>query len=179
MTAHARSPTRALLCFDGSADAANAIAVAGVLLGLREAKVLTVWEPMAVWQPYDPAAVLSAGVSRLSSERLGLDEIAREIAQATMQRGVELARGAGFDAIGKLKSGKAWRAICEAAEEIHAAPIVLGARGLSRVQSLLLGSVSGAVAAHAKRPLLIVPASQPEAGASAERSPSARPEPTR
>jgi nucleotide-binding universal stress UspA family protein len=164
MTAHARSPTRALLCFDGSADAANAIAVAGVLLGLREAKVLTVWEPMAVWQPYDPAAVLSAGVSRLSSERLGLDEIAREIAQATMQRGVELAREAGFNASGELKSGKAWRAICEAAEEIEAVPIVLGARGLSRVQSLLLGSVSGAVAAHARRALLIVPSSQTDAG---------------
>ena len=164
MTAHARSPTRALLCFDGSDDAANAIAVAGVLLGLREAKVLTVWEPMAVWQPYDPAAVLSAGVSRLSSERLGLDEIASEIAEATMQRGIELARRAGFNAGGELKGGKAWRAICEVAEEIQAAPIVLGARGLSRVQSLLLGSVSGAVAAHARRALLIVPSSQTDAG---------------
>src|SRR6516225_744165 len=171
MTEDARSPKRALLCFDGSADAANAIAVAGAVLGSREATVVTVWEPMAVWQPYDPAAVLSAGVTRLSSERLGLDEIASEIARATMQRGVELAREAGFSASGELKSGKAWRAICEAAEEVQAEPIVLGARGLSRVQSLLLGSVSSAVAAHANRPLLIVPASQPEAGASAERSP--------
>ena len=164
MTAHARSPTRVLLCFDGSADAANAIAVAGTLLGPGEATVLTVWEPVGVWQPYDPAAVLSAGVTRLSSERLGLDEIASEIARATMRRGVELAREAGFSASGKLKSGKAWRAICEAAEEIEAVPIVLGARGLSRVQSLLLGSVSGAVAAHARRALLIVPSSQTDAG---------------
>ena len=185
MTAHARSPTRVLLCFDGSADAANAIAVAGTLLGPREATVLTVWEPVAVWQPYDPAAVLSAGVTRLSSERLGLDEIASEIARATMQRGVELAREAGFSASGELKSGKTWRAICEAAEEVQAAPIVLGARGLSRVQSLLLGSVSSAVAAHANRALLIVPASPgeaapaaaPEAGASAEQSASERRDP--
>jgi nucleotide-binding universal stress UspA family protein len=119
--------------------------------------VLTVWEPVAVWQPYDPAAILGAGVSRLSSERLGLDEIASEIAQATMQRGVELARRAGFNAGGELNGGKAWRAICEVAEEIQAAPIMLGARGLSRVQSLLLGGVSGAVAAYASRALLIVP----------------------
>ena len=186
MTAHARSPTRVLLCFDGSADAANAIAVAGTLLGPREATVLTVWEPVAMWQPYDPAAVLSAGVTRLSSERLGLDEIASEIARATMQRGVELAREAGFSASGELKSGKAWRAICEAAEKMAAAPIVLGARGLSRMQSLLLGSVSSAVAAHANQALLIVPApppeaepaSRPAARASAERPPSARPDPT-
>jgi nucleotide-binding universal stress UspA family protein len=175
MTAHARSQKRVLLCFDGSADAANAIAVAGSLLGSREATVVTVWEPVAVWQPYDPAAVLSAGVSLLSSERLGLDEIASEIARATMQRGVELAREAGFNVRGELKSGKAWRAICEAAQEVDAAPIVLGARGLSRVQSLLLGSVSSAVAAHANQALLIVPAAPreaaPEGGASAERSP--------
>jgi nucleotide-binding universal stress UspA family protein len=177
MTAHARSPGRALLCFDGSADAANAIAVAGAVLGSREATVLTVWEPVAVWQPYDPAAVVSAGVSRLSSEELGLDEIASEIAEATMQRGIELARRAGFNAGGELKGGKAWRAICEVAEEIQAAPIVLGARGLSRVQSLLLGSVSAAVAAHTGRPLLIVPASPPGARAAADPSPAAGPEP--
>jgi nucleotide-binding universal stress UspA family protein len=177
MTAHARSPQRALLCFDGSADAANAIAVAGAVLGSREATVLTVWEPVAVWQPYDPAAVVSAGVTRLSSEQLGLDKIASEIAEATMQRGIELARGAGFNAGGELKGGKAWRAICEVAEEIQATPIVLGARGLSRVQSLLLGSVSAAVAAHARRALLIVPASPAGAGASAGRSPSASPDP--
>jgi hypothetical protein len=63
---------------------------------------------------------------------------------------------------------------------VQAAPIVLGARGLSRVQSLLLGSVSSAVAAHANRALLIVPASPgeavpaaaPEAGATTEEPPS-------
>ena len=177
MTAHARSPKRALLCFDGSADAANAIAVAGAVLGSREATVLTVWEPLAVWQPYDPGAVVSAGVSRLASEELGLDEIASEIAEATMQRGVELARRAGFNAGGELRGGKAWRAICEVAEEIEAVPIVLGARGLSRVQSLLLGSVSAAVAAHASRALLIVPSSPPGAGGAGDRSSSAGPDP--
>jgi len=157
------SAGRPLLCFDGSADAANAIAAAAAALASREATLLTVWEPAALWQPYDPAAVLSAGVSRLSSKSLGLDEIASEIGQATLQRGLELAREAGFDATGLLRSGKAWRAICEAADELEAVPIVLGARGLSRVQSVLLGSVSATVAAHAKRPLLIVPRSSPEA----------------
>jgi nucleotide-binding universal stress UspA family protein len=161
MTADTVVPKRALLCFDGSGDAANAIAVAGELLGSHSATVLTVWEPVAIWEPYDPVAVLTAGVSRLAAKELGLDEIARDAARSTMERGVELARQAGFDATGHLSSGKVWRAICETAEKIDAAPIVLGTRGLSRVQSALLGSVSAAVAAHAKRAVLLIPASPP------------------
>jgi len=53
--------------------------------------------------------------------------------------------------------GKTWRRICDVAEETDAATIVLGARGLSRVGSLLLGSVSSAVLVHAKRSVLVVP----------------------
>lgn len=164
MTAGTVTLKRALLCFDGSGDAVNAITVAGELLGSRAATVLTVWEPVAIWEPYDPATILSAGVSRLAAKELGLDEIARDIARSTMERGLELARQAGFDATGKISSGKAWRAICDAAQQIDAAPIVLGARGLSRVQSALLGSVSAAVAAHAKRAVLVIPAPPLPAG---------------
>ena len=56
-----------------------------------------------------------------------------------------------------MTHGKTWRAICDVAGEIDAVTIVLGARGLSRVGSLLLGSVSSAVLVHAKRPVLVVP----------------------
>jgi nucleotide-binding universal stress UspA family protein len=164
MTAEKAVTRRALLCFDGSRDAARAIAVAGELLGSGSATVLTVWEPVAIWEPYDPAAILSAGVSRLAAKDLDLDALVRDAARSTMERGVELARQAGFDAAGHLSSGKVWRAICETAEEIDAAPIVLGARGLSRVQSALLGSVSAAVTAHAKRAVLLIPASAAPSG---------------
>jgi nucleotide-binding universal stress UspA family protein len=151
----------ALLCFDGSPDAAEAIAVAGELLGPRAAVVLTIWEPVSVWEPFDPGAIVSAGVSRLGAEALGLDDIARELAQSTADHGVELAGAAGFDARARVAGGKTWRAICEAAEEIDAAAIVVGARGLSRVQSALLGSVSAAVATHAGRPTLVIPRREP------------------
>ena len=139
-----------LLCFDGSDGAAHAIARAGDMLGLRHAVVLSVWEPVAVWQPYDPATAITAPLSKLASKALGLDEIARDLALERARNGAELARQAGFDAQPRIVEGKSWRAICDLAEELDADPIVVGARGLSRVQSALLGSVSAAVIQHAR-----------------------------
>ena len=94
-------------------------------------------------------------LSRLASNALGLDEIARDLADERVTTGVEMARRAGFDA--RSTGGKAWRVICDVADEIDADSIVLGARGLSRVQSALLGSVSAAIVQHTRRPVLIVP----------------------
>jgi nucleotide-binding universal stress UspA family protein len=159
MTAATAAPRRVLLCFDGSDDAVGAIAAAAELLGPREATVMNAWEPVASWAPYDPASALTAGVSRLAAKELGLDETARDVARSTMERGVALALQAGFDAGGEVKQGKPWHAICDCAREMDAALIVLGARGLSRVQSALLGSVSAAVLVHAGRPVLVIPGS--------------------
>lgn len=149
-----------LLCFDGSDGAVHAIRQAGVVLRVSRAIVLTVWEPCAVWEPYDPATILTAPLARLADSALGLDDIAKDLAREKMERGVELAREAGYEASGRVQEGKTWRTICDVAEEIDAASIVLGARGLSRVGSVLLGSVSSAVAVHARRPVLIVPAGE-------------------
>jgi nucleotide-binding universal stress UspA family protein len=158
MTADTVPGRRILLCFDGSEDAVKAIAVASELLGSRTATLLTVWEPAASWAPYDPATALTGGVSRLAAKELGLDEIASDLARSTMERGTELAREVGFEVTGEISRGKPWRAICDRATEIDAALVVLGARGLSRVESVLLGGVSAAVLAHASRPVLVIPA---------------------
>ena len=146
-----------LLCFDGSDDAATAIAQAAELLAPRRAVVLTVWEPVGTWEPYDPATILTAPVSKLVSSELGIDEIAAELAEEKVKQGVAVASSAGFAAQGRVAHGKTWRTICDVAGEINAVTIVLGARGLSRVGSLLLGSVSSAVLVHATRPVLVVP----------------------
>jgi nucleotide-binding universal stress UspA family protein len=146
-----------LLCFDGSEDAAAAIAEASRVLSPGEAVVLTVWEPIAVWEPYDPATILSAPLSRLVSNALDLDEITERLAQERAAKGVELATAAGFQAQGQVARGKAWPTICDVATELSAGVVVMGARGLGRVRGMLLGSVSSAVALHAKRPVLIVP----------------------
>jgi nucleotide-binding universal stress UspA family protein len=145
------------LCFDGSDDAETATATAAQVLSGRHAVVLTVWEPVASWAPYDPATILSAPLSRLASSAVGLDETVRDLARGRMQRGTELAAKVGFQVESRLEEGKPWRVICQIAEKLGADPIVVGARGLGRMQSVLLGSVSSAVVLHARRPVLVVP----------------------
>jgi nucleotide-binding universal stress UspA family protein len=126
-------------------------------LAPRMAVVLTVLESTASWAPSDPATILGAPLSRLVSKELDLDEIGQGAARELMQRGVELATAAGFQAEGRLEKGRPWRMIRRVADELDAEPIVLGARGLGRVESMLLGSVSIAVMFHSKRPVLVVP----------------------
>ena len=157
LAAESANPRPVLIGFDGSDDASAAIASAGELMAPRAAVVLTVWEPVRSWAPYDPATILSASLSRLASNALGLDEAVRDLAREQMERGTALARQAGFQAQGRLEEGKPWRKICQVGGALGAEPIVLGARGLGRVESALLGSVSTAVVFHAKRPVLVVP----------------------
>jgi len=135
-----------LLCFDGSDAAAAAIAKAGELLGPRTAVLLTVWEPLSVWEPYDPATILTAPVSKLASKELGLDEIAHELAREKSDRGVALARTAGFEVQGRVAKGKSWSTICDVAESLTpsrswSAPAACrGSSRRSSAASLLLSS---------------------------------------
>ena len=155
MNDSARGPI--LLAFDGSDNAALAIAKAAELFKAHEAVVLSVWDSMPLWQPYDPATIIEAPVSRLAAQELRLDELVLEAAREEAARGATLASQAGFAAQPRVERGKAWRVICDVAVDIDALAVVMGARGLSRVGSLLLGSVSNAVVVHCTRPVLVVP----------------------
>ena len=157
----------ALLCFDGSEGAAAAIHTAGPLLGPRPAVVLSVWEPLRVWEPWDPVTFVSGPLERLIATRSELDEIVADLAREKAEQGVALARAAGFDAQARVAGGRVWEKICEVAEELDVAVIVVGSRGLGRAGSAVLGSVSTAVIAHARRAVLVGPAhprSQPGRG---------------
>lgn len=158
MTARPDHPDAApaLLCFDGSEGAIEAINRSAALLAPAPAVVLTVSERLSAWEPSDPSPI-SAAVTKLGSRALALDEIAADMAKETLAAGVTAARNAGFDASGRLETGKPWQAICDVAEQLATGVIVIGARGLSRVESLLLGSVSRAVVGHATCPVMIVP----------------------
>ncbi len=139
-----------LICFDRSASAQHAIDVAASLLGKRRAVVLTVWSsPIGM-------AVHGMGAAEAEYEK---DQQRR--ASDSAAEGCKRARAAGLDAVplaarGIPEEGTA-RAILDIAADQDANLIVLGARGLSGLRSLILGSVSHGVVNHAHRPVLVVP----------------------
>jgi nucleotide-binding universal stress UspA family protein len=154
--------TMIVLCYDGSPTAKHAIASAHALVGQAPALVLHVWQPPAAYFGPEPFG----GVEMWSGAQVAeLEAVATERANRTVEYGVELARASGFTVDGRLErsAGSVWRTILDAADEVDAQLVVAGARGLSPVQSLLLGSVSTALVHHSSRPILIVPAALEQA----------------
>ena len=86
-----------------------------------------------------------------------------EIERAAMkvaEEGASLANAGGLVATAEIAEATyegTWHAIVESAKTHDAALIVMGARGLSTFQSLVLGSVSHGVVQHASSPVLVVP----------------------
>jgi nucleotide-binding universal stress UspA family protein len=153
-----------LLCYDGSDGAKRAIEVAHAVAGDRRVTVLHLWEPPGGLMLSDPFGGLPVWSPDQISE---VDAVVRERAGRLVADGVRIAREAGFEAQGRLEAspGSDWRAILDVADELDAQLIVLGARGLSAVESAILGSVSNAIVHHAKRPVLVGPPAEGEAGA--------------
>jgi nucleotide-binding universal stress UspA family protein len=144
-----------LLCYDGSDQATEAIDFAAALFphGTR-ATVLYAWEPTAV-------AVAVAGGVMPAVIPLASDEQDEARAARLAEAGAQHARALGLDAEARTEPAtrSAWRTIVDVADGEYDV-IVMGTRGLSGVQSLLLGSCSHHVAQHAACPVLIVPGAE-------------------
>jgi nucleotide-binding universal stress UspA family protein len=109
-----------LLSYDGSEGSATAIAVAGRLLGRRNAIVCHVWSGTSQAVFRTPPSGLPGALSDAAET---LDEYDRDIAQQVAAEGAELARSAGFDAeaIVERRETKTWRTLLEAAARNDAA----------------------------------------------------------
>jgi nucleotide-binding universal stress UspA family protein len=149
MDASSRGPV--LICYDRSAAARHAIATAGSLMPGHRAVVLHVWAPIAVlFGPYALAV----------PPRADDDSALAEAALTVAREGANLACEAGLDAIPDAVPGSfngTWHDILDVADQHDASLIVVGARGLSALRSLLLGSVSHGVVQHSHHPVLVVP----------------------
>jgi nucleotide-binding universal stress UspA family protein len=142
--------------YDGSVDARRAVAAARAMDAER-ALVVNVCEPP-----------LAAGTSPLpmgAGQVLPTpdDEARREAAaRETSEEGAELARQAGFAAepvvVRGASAGEIGKLLAALAQERDATAIVVGRRGISRLEAVVLGSVSDATVRQAHCPVLVVPA---------------------
>jgi nucleotide-binding universal stress UspA family protein len=150
-------PAPILIGFDGSPSARQAIERAAHVLGPRPATVVFVWDPVAPGPAGDPFGLVSPMYEPTQLE--GVNQTIRTNADAIAAQGAELAREAGLDAqpMTAEMRGSIWSTLLEVAEETGAELVVVGARGHSKVRSLLLGSVSNGVVHHTTLPVLVLP----------------------
>lgn len=139
-----------VLCYDGSEAAERAIRIAPVLLGRgRSARVLYVYKPME----------RSLGVAQaVTGGRIDAPVVGETDAQQIVDRGVGIARDAGFEAEALLLAAdrRIAELVAATAEELDAPAIVMGQRGRSGLKSAVLGSVSRDVVNAYHRPVVLV-----------------------
>jgi len=150
-----------VVAFDGSDEALAAVQTAATLFGDRSVLVVTVWEPgLAVAGAMMPAGDIG-GVNYIPptlDEMEAVDDAARGHAQAMAEAGTRLAHelGAAAEALPVPDRADVTETLVGVAEERDAAALVVGARGLGRVKSALLGSTSRRLLAETRRPVLVV-----------------------
>ena len=142
-----------LIAYDGSDHAKNAIRSAARLLTVRDALVVTVWQPTS-----DVGAFAWYGAGPNMVNIAELDRAGAEAGSRVAEEGAQIARGAGLraESVAIEATPPVWRTIIETADLHDAAAIVMGSRGLTGLRSMLLGSVSNAVVHHADRPTLVI-----------------------
>ena len=142
-----------LFCYDGSDGSKTALTAAVELIKPGDAVVLAVWMPASI-------QLARAGSFLVAVPNEGeIDEQEEAAARKIAEEGATGARERGYNASARVAeaSESVARTIDEVAQEIDAGLVVCGQRGRGAIGSALLGSVSHALAAHTKRPVLIAP----------------------
>jgi nucleotide-binding universal stress UspA family protein len=145
-----------LVGYDGSRDAAGAIAVGASLLPGVVARVVTVWAPPG------GDAVLRRRVMRKARTADELSALMAQEAVAAAEQiaedGAALARARGWAAEPSTRKGygDAGIVLAHLAGELHPEAVVVGSRGLTGTAAAM-GSVSDLVVHHCPVPVLVVP----------------------
>jgi len=105
-------------------------------------------EPTALGSPSVPI-LTGAEVSRLV-------EVAREVGNRILSDGEEKAKAKQVEVEKMLVEGHVVQEIVKAAIEGNFDLIVVGARGISHIKEILLGSVTDGVIHHARCPVLVI-----------------------
>jgi nucleotide-binding universal stress UspA family protein len=144
-----------LFCFDGSDGSRESMRAAADLIARPvDVVVLTVWETVATRLAL--AGAFAAGETGGGAD---LDAEEEAYARSVAEEGALRANEHGYQASPMTKEsfeGIA-RTILQVGDDLSARLIVCGQRGRGVLRSALLGSVSHALASHARRPVLITP----------------------
>jgi nucleotide-binding universal stress UspA family protein len=139
-----------ILCYDGSAAAERAIRTAPVIVGLgRPARVLYAYKPTE----------RSLGVAQgIAGGPIDAPVLGEADAHAVVDRGVAIARDAGFEAEPLLivADRRTAELVAEKAEELDAPGIIMGTRGHAGLRSAVIGSVAREVVNAYHRPVVLV-----------------------
>ena len=142
-----------LFCYDGSDGSKTALGAAVELIKPGDAVVLVVWTPAEV-------QLARAGSFLVAVPNEGeIDSEEAAAARKIAEEGAEAARTRGYNASARIAQSteSVAKTIDEVAQEIDAGLVVCGQRGRGLITGALLGSVSHALASHARRPVLIAP----------------------
>ncbi len=151
------SAPAALVGYDGSIAALAMIQVGAELLPHIDVTVVNLWDP-----PLRPSALRRRVAAEAGSLAELVDLLEKEggqEAQRLADAGVVLARAAGWErasAAIRRSNGGDGLLLAGMAEELGAALVVVGSRGLSGV-SAVLGSFSDTLVHHSGTPVLVVP----------------------
>ncbi len=130
---------------DGSKDAELAVERAAEIAKSTGARVhlVTVMADSSIHEPI-------ASSAKTESVDMG------GIAESVLARALRTLEAEGIDAESHTRQGDPARALIEAAEELDADLIIVGARGKSGLERFLLGSVSSKLSHYADRSVMVV-----------------------
>jgi nucleotide-binding universal stress UspA family protein len=157
------APEPILVAFDGSTTAQAAVEAAARLFPSHRLVVTSVWEPGLAAAMASTTDMTGIGyVAPTPEEMATVDRAQRDHATDAAETGARLARelGATADANPISEEGKIGETLAALADQLDAAAIVVGSRGLGAFKAGLFGSTSRDVLGHTKRPVLVVKTSE-------------------
>jgi len=149
-----------LVPLDGSEHSTRALEKATQIAKKFEGKITLIHAYSVSVQPVmlpEPAAMSTPGIPVLTAGEVTLvADAARKAGNNILLDGEARVKAEGVEVEKLLVEGHAVQEIVRVAKEGSFDLIVMGARGLSKIKVMLLGSVSDAVIHHAACPVLVV-----------------------
>lgn len=151
---------RILVPLDGSEHSLRALEMAKQIAKEFGGKIALIHVYSVAVRPIivpEPSTFSPAGVSVITAEEASkVAEAVREVGRRVLAEGEQKAKAEKVQVETMLVEGHAVQEIVRAAKEGKFDLIVIGAKGISRIRELLLGSVTDGVIHHAACPVLVV-----------------------